>query len=249
MRYRSRSHSFGDSRLGNHFGPADLRFSAWMWRCSRLGLCSACRSSLSFRYRACQGLLRIFQSIASCHGFSGLETPSLALDALGIDSTLLAASEIAPKLREVIVENFKPDVMHDSFAVEAAPSPGSVDLYVAGPPCQDFSSAGLQAGTSGSRGCLYEQAVDRIIFLRCRAFILENVVGMTTFDKGVFLASMVRKLETAGYCVFVQHFGYTRSRPSSAAASHLCRGVLGLVLHRSVHMAGKCWSYTTEERP
>ena len=87
--------------------------------------------------------------------FSGLETPSLALDALGIDSTLVAASEISPKLRDVIVENFKPHVMHDSFAVEAAPSPGSVDLYVAGPPCQDFSSAGLQAGTSGSRGCAF----------------------------------------------------------------------------------------------
>ena len=91
--------------------------------------------------------------------------------------------------------------MHDSFEVEADPSPGSVDLYVAGPPCQDFSSAGLQAGTSGSRGCLYEQAVDRIIFLRCRAFILENVVGLISFDKGVFLASMVGKLEAAGYWV------------------------------------------------
>ena len=147
-------------------------------------------------------MLRFSNQLRVVTDFSGLETPSLALDALGIDSTLVAASEIAPKLREVIVENFKPYVMHDSFAVEAAPNPGSVDLYVAGPPCQDFSSAGLQAGTSGSRGCLYEQAVDRIIFLRCRAFILENVVGLATFDKGVFLASMVRKLETAGYCVF-----------------------------------------------
>ena len=113
------------------------------------------------------------------------------MDALGVDSTLVAASEISPKLRDVIVENFKPLVMHDSFAVEAGPSPGSVDLYVAGPPCQDFSSAGLQAGTSGSRGCLYEQAVERIIFLRCRAFILENVVGLTTFDKGHFFSTCV----------------------------------------------------------
>ena len=133
--------------------------------------------------------------------FSGLGTPSLALDVLGIASTFVAASEISPKLRDVIVEHFKPLAMHDSFAVEAAPSPGSVDLYVAGPPCQDFSSAGLQAGTAGSRGCLYEQAVARIIFLLCRAFILENVIGLASFDGGVFLRSMVVKLEAAGYWV------------------------------------------------
>ena len=36
-------------------------------------------------------------------------------------------------------------------------------------------------------------------FLRCRAFILENVVGLASFDKGAFLASMVVKLEVAGY--------------------------------------------------
>ena len=149
--------------------------------------------------------------------FSGLETPSLALGVLGVSHKLLAASEIDPHLRTLIADNYAPENLHTNFAVANAPLPGEVDLYAAGPPCQDFSTAGLQAGPEGARGCLYEQSVRRIIYLRARAFILENVVGMASMDGGHFLSKMVRLLEEANYVVLhrvvdTQHHGLPQRR-------------------------------------
>ena len=43
--------------------------------------------------------------------------------------------------------------------------------------------------------------MERIIDLRARALILENVAAMASMGGGIFLQRMVVKLESAGYCV------------------------------------------------
>ena len=77
---------------------------------------------------------------------SGLETPSLALRQLGVPHRLLAASDVKESLRRGIVSNFAPVAMHDEAAVDSSPLPGTTDLYISGPHCQDFSLAGARWG-------------------------------------------------------------------------------------------------------
>ena len=55
--------------------------------------------------------------------------------------------------------------------------------------------AGGRAGADGVRGSLFGTLVDRILRLRPKAFILENVVGPLTIDKGQVLVGVVDKLE------------------------------------------------------
>ena len=120
---------------------------------------------------------------------------------LGIDAKLFAVSDIQKPLRKHIASNFKPQVIHAEVAVEAGLESGVTDLYIAGPPCQDFSLAGGRAGESGKRGGLFEVCVDRIIRLQARYFILDNVVGLLSIDAGGFLGRMIDKLRRVGNCV------------------------------------------------
>ena len=129
---------------------------------------------------------------------SGLETPSIALRMLGLDHTLLAASDKKESLRSGIVVNFAPLEIHSAVSVDAGPVPGSVDLYDAGPPCQDFSMAGGRAGEDGQRGGLFEICVERIVHLRPKTFVFENVVGILSISGGAFLRRMIAKLTLDG---------------------------------------------------
>ena len=60
---------------------------------------------------------------------------------------------------------------------------------IGGPPCQDFSIAGLRAGFDGSRGSLTHEYCRHVLEMRPAFFVMENVTGLlqknhlATFDK------------------------------------------------------------------
>jgi site-specific DNA-cytosine methylase len=54
----------------------------------------------------------------------------------------------------------------------------AVDLYVAGPPCQSFSAAGLKLGLADPRGQLLNVSVKYIEDKKPAAFVLENVANL-----------------------------------------------------------------------
>ena len=58
--------------------------------------------------------------------------------------------------------------------------------------------AGGRAGSLGQRGSLFEVCVRRIIHLRPKLFILENVVGLLSIEKGAFLSRMLKMLSADG---------------------------------------------------
>ena len=60
----------------------------------------------------------------------------------------------------------------------------NVDLYVAGFPCQPFSSAGLRKGEADFRGRIVHSVVDTIQRSLPKAFILENVIGFASVAGG-----------------------------------------------------------------
>lgn len=59
-----------------------------------------------------------------------------------------------------------------------------VDLLVGGSPCQAFSAVGAQYGLSDTRGTLFYEFARIIKETQPRAFIYENVRGLTTHDNG-----------------------------------------------------------------
>lgn len=85
---------------------------------------------------------------------------------------------------------------------------GQIDLLAGGVPCQAFSQAGLRKGLDDSRGNLFHDFIRLIDECEPRMVLIENVVGLTTHNKGATLAYILEKLgktATHGIEYTVQH--------------------------------------------
>lgn len=127
--------------------------------------------------------------------FSG----AMGLD-IGIERTgcfeILAAVEFDPVFCDTIRKNRdagrvqnKDMLLIDQDITELDPralleqcglKPGELDLLVAGPPCQAFSSAGRRRSVSDPRGTMLWEFLRFIEVMRPRAFVMENVRGLTS---------------------------------------------------------------------
>lgn len=118
---------------------------------------------------------------------SGIEAPLIALDILGIPYEHVFSSEVDENCAEFIDRNFNPHIIYNDIKkrnnsnYERKP----VDLYIAGFPCQTFSSLGRQEGFNNRiKGTIFFYVYDFIVHNRPNIFILENVRTLTTHDKG-----------------------------------------------------------------
>lgn len=84
------------------------------------------------------------------------------------------------------------DVMHPQQR------PCNVDLYVAGPPCQSFSSMGAKRGLEDMRGQVLHGVLQFIVRHRPKVVILENVSGLVAKFK-VVVVDILRALIKADY--------------------------------------------------
>lgn len=75
------------------------------------------------------------------------------------------------------------------------------DLLIAGFPCQTFSVIGRKAGFSDDRGQIIFHLAKIITETQPKAFILENVRGLVTHDKGETLKIILNTLRNCGYIV------------------------------------------------
>lgn len=130
---------------------------------------------------------------ASC--FSGIGGAELALP----EARWLWSAEIEPFPNAVREAHFPEvpnlgDVLADDF-LQRASAFGPLDLLVGGPPCQDFSVAGLRQGLDGDRGNLTLRWVQIIHAIRPRYAVTENVPGWLSVNGGhafgAFLAGLV----------------------------------------------------------
>jgi DNA (cytosine-5)-methyltransferase 1 len=80
---------------------------------------------------------------------------------------------------------------------------GHIDLVIGGPPCQTFSAAGRRAsgvrGTSDPRGVLFQEYVRLLEELRPRAFLFENVYGITGAQGGDAWREIEAAFQGVGY--------------------------------------------------
>ncbi len=89
---------------------------------------------------------------------------------------------------------------------------GEATLVIGGPPCQSFSLAGLRKGLDDERGRLLFEYVRIVRETLPKAFVLENVRGLTNWDHGQAMELLIKELETP-----IEHCGktyqYTISKP------------------------------------
>lgn len=121
-----------------------------------------------------------------------------AMQGLGISSTCVLSSEIDRHAKQTYALNFGEEPQGDIYKIQQFPE---FDFLLAGFPCQPFSYAGKQKGFGDTRGTLFFE-IERLLETHSpRAFLLENVRGLTTHDKGRTLQTIVDKLEGLGYGV------------------------------------------------
>ena len=75
------------------------------------------------------------------------------------------------------------------------------DLLIAGFPCQSFSVIGRQDGFNDDRGQIIFHIARLLKETSPKCFILENVKGLVTHNKGETINIIVRELNNAGYDV------------------------------------------------
>lgn len=135
---------------------------------------------------------------------SGIEAPIQALIQLNIQHKHMFSSEIDKFCIQSIKANYNPMII---FGDKDGPYPEGditkrnlsdipdIDLYVCGFPCQPFSMAGKRGGFDDNRGNVFFSCIDVIEHKQPTYFILENVKGILSHDKGNTWKIILNELE------------------------------------------------------
>ncbi len=119
-----------------------------------------------------------------------------ALKSHGLESRCVLSSEIDEKACETYELNYKEYPQGDiRQIIDIEP----FDLLLAGFPCQPFSYAGKRQGFGDTRGTLFFEVERLIETYKPKAFLLENVRGLYTHDKGRTFQTIMEHLHNLGY--------------------------------------------------
>lgn len=134
---------------------------------------------------------------------SGLEPLPYVLNKLAVPFQMVSACDVSPACRRLIRQchhgdSAPKDTLCDILARNASDLPDH-DLYVAGFPCQPYSSMGRNRGHSDPRGGQIVKAVLHALAAKQpKAFILENVKGIISSKHKSFFDALVSHLRAAG---------------------------------------------------
>eukprot|EP00929_Paragymnodinium_shiwhaense_P074150 TRINITY_DN37920_c0_g1_i2.p1 TRINITY_DN37920_c0_g1~~TRINITY_DN37920_c0_g1_i2.p1 ORF type:complete len:447 (-),score=50.14 TRINITY_DN37920_c0_g1_i2:142-1482(-) len=128
---------------------------------------------------------------------SGMETPLHALTKLGVNVKHAFSSESNSAARHVIEANYSPSVMYSDACQRDNATAPACDLYIAGFPCQPFSTLGKRQAFDdvAGRGTVVFACLDYIAHHLPKAFVLENVAGFKTACNGACLESVLGRIE------------------------------------------------------
>mmetsp|Transcript_73347 Transcript_73347/g.207856 ORF Transcript_73347/g.207856 Transcript_73347/m.207856 type:complete len:383 (-) Transcript_73347:115-1263(-) len=131
---------------------------------------------------------------------SGMETPAMALQNLGIEVDHVFSCDVNKHVKATIMANFPPKVWYDDLTARDNARAKKADLYVAGFPCQPFSTAGLQQGFQDKRGRgeIFFHVRDYIEKQAPRVFVLENVSGLVKINGGEYYRAINKALDDLG---------------------------------------------------
>jgi DNA (cytosine-5)-methyltransferase 1 len=139
--------------------------------------------------------------------FAGIGGMRIGFDQLGGECVF--SSEIDIHARVTYALNFNENPEGDIREIKAESIP-SHDLLLAGFPCQPFSIAGVTKLSSmglehgfldETKGTLFFEICRILEYHKPRAFLLENVKGLTWHDKGQTFDTIKKTLEELGYTI------------------------------------------------
>lgn len=113
---------------------------------------------------------------------SGIGCPEEALKRLNVEHECIFASDIDKNAKKSYEANHNVNIFYDN--IYSRPFNITVDLYVAGLPCQAFSISGKRLGENDARGILFYNAYEYIKQSKPKAIIIENVKGLLSSDDG-----------------------------------------------------------------
>lgn len=131
--------------------------------------------------------------------FAGIGGMRTAFQSLG--GKCVFSSEWDTKAQETYFANFGEVPFGDITKIETSRVPRH-EILVAGFPCQAFSIAGARGGFDDTRGTLFFDVARLIEAKKPEAFLLENVKGLKSHDRGRTLATILNTLrDDLGYYV------------------------------------------------
>jgi len=116
--------------------------------------------------------------------FSGIGSPEQALIKLGIEHKSMFACDVDKYAKQSYLANYDTEHFYDDITTRNHNEAPYVDLYVAGFPCQAFSMAGKRKGFEDTRGTLFFDLLQYLKAKKPKYFILENVKGLLSHNKG-----------------------------------------------------------------
>ncbi|MCP4242477.1 MAG: DNA cytosine methyltransferase [bacterium] len=131
--------------------------------------------------------------------FSGWDTPLMALENVGIPFRHMFSCEIDPEVRKVLQATRRPETLYEDIRARNPQSTARVHLLVAGPPCQPWSSAGLNRGTADLRGVLLYESLVYVRAKRPRVVVLENVRNIISQRHRANFKDLLRMLREMDY--------------------------------------------------
>tara|TARA_R100001163_G_scaffold65812_1_gene65165 strand:+ start:2656 stop:3858 length:1203 start_codon:yes stop_codon:yes gene_type:complete len=123
--------------------------------------------------------------------FSGIGSPEQALIKLGVEHESKFACDYDKFAKQSYLANYKPDIFYDDITKRNHKQTPYVDLYVAGFPCQAFSLAGKRKGFEDTRGTLFFDLLQYLNEKKPKYFILENVKGLLSHDRGATFGTIL----------------------------------------------------------
>jgi len=131
--------------------------------------------------------------------FSGIGSPETALNRLNLPHQNVFACEIDKFAKESYLALHNPDTFYEDITTRNHSDVEQLDLYVAGFPCQAFSYAGNRKGFADeTRGTLFFDVAEFIRENQPNCFVLENVRGLVSHDKGRTFQTIIDILSNSG---------------------------------------------------
>jgi DNA (cytosine-5)-methyltransferase 1 len=131
--------------------------------------------------------------------FSGIGSCATAIERLGLSWEAVAFVEDDAAACAVLAHHGRAPNLGDIRSVDFRPYCGKVDVVVGGPPCQDYSVAGRQVGSAGTRGAMLGEYLRALDEIRPRWAVLENVPGLLSTGRGRDFGALLGRLEELGF--------------------------------------------------
>jgi len=126
---------------------------------------------------------------------SGIGSPEMALQNLGIKHSITFACEIDKYARQTYLANYEPETMYQDMTSESwEGSKYYADLFIGGIPCQSFSLAGKRLGELDPRGLLFFDFLRYVKNQNPKYFIIENVKGLLSDNNGETFRNWIQLL-------------------------------------------------------